>query len=167
MKRKRESTQIVRLKPQEIGFTQNTISKWINMKRNGLTEKVTLDDLVDCVLNGDVDIDSIKKIEVFRMDSLTFGTKWFSLDNRRLWLYKALDELGYGEEGFTIQCKHVPFKNIYSQKFTTTNMGETVKVRGSVKHRVKLVGKRRCQSVIPHHIEHNDSYITVRVIYSS
>ena len=52
------------------------------------------------------------------------GGRWYTSDNRRLWIFRELERLG--------KCKEIAVKLAYvpEHKFTTHNRGESVRVRG-------------------------------------
>lgn len=52
--------------------------------------------------------------------------KWYSLDNRRLWVFRRLEENGYIS---SIAVKRVAESELPENKFTTTNGGTSVEVR--------------------------------------
>ena len=76
----------------------------------------TLDDLY----YGRATISSIPRITVVWIDG-----KWYSVDNRRLWIFKQLEKLG--------KCGKIPVHigcDISDEKLTITNDGFSVRLRG-------------------------------------
>ncbi|KAH3867151.1 hypothetical protein DPMN_030276 [Dreissena polymorpha] len=101
------------LRPSDIGYCQCSVS---NKFKDGSFIGVVLDDIVaERCFAG-----SIKQIEVARVNG-----KWYSNDNRRLWVFKQLEHLGRLD---VIRVKVVG--NIPACKFTTNNDGTSVEIRG-------------------------------------
>ena len=66
------------------------------------------------------EIEDIPTIKVVKMDG-----KWFTLDNRRLWVFRRLEKRGW--------CRKIPViivNDIPNGRFTTINGGQDIKVRG-------------------------------------
>lgn len=103
-----------RRKPSEIRFSQDSIKN--HWKDNSCQIGETLDQL----LKGEIIVDDIEKITV----NIKNGNL-YSADNRRLWVFQKLEKLGKCD---TIAVK---FEHIDSRKFTTTNLGASVRIRGS------------------------------------
>ena len=75
------------IKPSEIYFTHSTIS----YKFTGCGK--FLDETLNEIINGTTKVEDIPKIKVFYTQQN--GTvKYFSENNRRLWLFKHLEKLG-------------------------------------------------------------------------
>lgn len=103
-----------RKKPSEIRFSQDTIkSHW--KKFSG-----TIGETLDQLLTGEVKLDKIPNIKVKERNG-----NIYSADNRRLWVFQKLEKLGKCD---TIAVK---FGYIEPRKFTTKNLGTSVRIRGS------------------------------------
>lgn len=106
-------TMFSRKSPSEIRFSQDSIaSHW---KDYSSRIGVTLDQL----LKGEITPDNIPTITV----SIRHGLLYTS-DNRRLWVFKKLQEFG--------KCESIKviYGYINPRKFTTTNYGTSIYVRG-------------------------------------
>ena len=104
-----------RIKPSEIRYSQNNIYCNSGPQRIG----ITLDELC----KGKMQISDLPKITVCEKDG-----KWYTADNRRLWMFKHMQRLG---KLYDIEVYEGSFdSNIRSIKFTTTNDGESVEIRG-------------------------------------
>ena len=102
------------LNPSEIHYSQDSIK---NVFRSGHGQiGLTLDKLC----KGDIKVEAIPAIGVMKQDG-----KWFSGDNRRLWVFRHLERLG--------KCTQirVNYETIPSKKMTTKNGGMHVRVRGN------------------------------------
>lgn len=87
----------VTLQPYDIRFTQNSISNKIRWKINGKLQNVLLGTILDDLIDGKLSISSMPKISVFQTGNYDFYNpnhepKWFSWDNRRLWLFHRLQD---------------------------------------------------------------------------
>ncbi|KAK3610017.1 hypothetical protein CHS0354_032363 [Potamilus streckersoni] len=103
----------MRLKPSEIYFSQDTI-------KNCFDHYGTIGSVLDKIYEGTMSIQLIPKISVCQKDG-----KWFTVDNRRLWIFQQLEKLG--------KCSEIDVQVTYSipdNKFTTENGGASVTVRG-------------------------------------
>ncbi|XP_053385950.1 uncharacterized protein LOC128550627 [Mercenaria mercenaria] len=101
------------LKPSEIYYCQSSIK---NRFKNGTMIGETLDDLCE----GRCQLSSFPKIRVTKRDS-----KWFTTDNRRLWVFRQLYRLE--------KCGEIPVivtGSIPPKKMSTGNGGLSVSVRG-------------------------------------
>lgn len=74
---------IIKLKPSDIRFTQDTIKSEF---RNG----DSIEMLVSDIFSKKTQIESIPLIEVVERDTL-----YYALDNRRLYVYRRLEYLGF------------------------------------------------------------------------
>ncbi|CAG2201990.1 unnamed protein product [Mytilus edulis] len=105
------------LKPSNIHYSQDSISNTFGKSTIHSDRYIgeTLDDLI----NGTINVNNIPNISVFRLNN-----KWFTTDNRRLWVFRKAEELGILH---SIQV----YQNLctVSSKLTTTNGGLTVRVR--------------------------------------
>ncbi|KAL3876409.1 hypothetical protein ACJMK2_034258 [Sinanodonta woodiana] len=102
------------MRPDEIRFAQKTISNHFD---NGKLIGETLDDLCE----GRCRVEDIPTISVCRIKG-----KWYSADNRRLWVFQKLHELK--------KCDTIPVlvvNDIPKRKLTTDNKGKSVEVIGS------------------------------------
>ena len=98
----------MQLRPSDIYFSQDSIR---NRFRDGCP-----DDLCE----GRISVCDIPDIAVEQKDG-----KWFTGDNRRLWVFRHLERLG--------KCTFITVYEGYisSDKFTTINRGASVRVRGN------------------------------------
>lgn len=102
-----------RKSPSEIRFSQDSIAN--HWKDNSSGIGITLDQL----LKGEITPDNIPTITV----SIRIGLLYTS-DNRRLWVFKKLQDFG--------KCESIKviYGYINPRKFTTTNYGTSIYVRG-------------------------------------
>ena len=112
------STKMAYLKPSEIYFSQDSISNVFGdrCRHSGIRIGTTLDELCEDRMN----ISDIPRIRVVKK-----GERWYSGDNRRLWIFRELERLGKCTDIKVKVIKYIP-----PQKFTTHNLGESVRVRG-------------------------------------
>lgn len=107
----------MRLAPSEIRYSQDSIrNKFTQYPHQDIYIGQTLDDL----LLGDIRVRDIRTIRVMEKRE-----RWYSADNRRLWVFKKLEKLG--------KCDEIKVVEIYSipdEKFTTENRGRSVDIRG-------------------------------------
>ncbi|XP_060572143.1 uncharacterized protein LOC132730274 isoform X2 [Ruditapes philippinarum] len=106
----------MKLLPSEIRYSQDSISNTFDIRseHSGIKIGKTLDDL--CKDKYDIPTISVAKV----------GKRWYTADNRRLWVFRKLEELG--------QCRKIPVDevdDIPSSKMTTENRGRDIEVRGS------------------------------------
>lgn len=106
------------LNPLDIYFCQDTISSKFRIRCRHSNKRIgeTLDELCE----GRLSIYHIPTISVMKKNG-----KWFTADNRRLWVFRELERLG--------KCESVPVNlidDIPYDKFTTENGGASVEVRG-------------------------------------
>lgn len=104
--------EIMYLKPTDIYYCQNSVK---NVFQNGKRIGETLDDLCE----GRCQLSSFPRIRVSKRDS-----KWFTTDNRRLWVFRQLYRLGKCGEIPVIETGVIP-----SDKMTTKNGGISITVR--------------------------------------
>ena len=105
--------------PSEICFSQESINNCFDSKCEHANVKIgeTLDKLCE----GEIGVYDIPTIQVVLKDG-----KYFTADNRRLWVFREMEKLD--------KCREIPvrvdgnFK--YGKKFTTCNGGTSVTVRG-------------------------------------
>ena len=108
---------VIKLTPSEIRFSQDSIFNTFRAGTNHAGQYIgeTLDDIVRDRYTADL----IPNISVFNIDA-----KWFTLDNRRLWVFKKAEELGI-VRSIDVFVKY----GIYHAKFTTTSDGRYVRIR--------------------------------------
>ena len=106
----------MRLKPSEIFYSQDSICKKFN---NGDTIYSTLNECRDNLLQ----VDSIPNIRVCPKNG-----RWYTLDNRRLWGFKRLEEEGRITD---IEVDTVGSGLLTAEKFTTENGGVSIRIRSS------------------------------------
>lgn len=105
------------MRPSEIYYSQDSINNVFGnhcIHRNRLIGS-TLDSLCD----NSITVYSIPTIGVMQKNG-----RWYTADNRRLWVFRELERLG--------KCTEIPVRMSYipENKFTTFNRGEHVRVRG-------------------------------------
>lgn len=125
-KRKREKFYTT-LRPINIKYTQDTIADTMHIENSeGYVTKMPLGEVVDAVLSGEMNIDAIPKISVFCLRNT-----WYSLDNRRLWVFKKIQFLydHTKEKYFNITCLQKDLDFVNMSKVTTSNSGEDIFVR--------------------------------------
>ncbi|CAG2219457.1 unnamed protein product [Mytilus edulis] len=104
------------LRPSEIYFTQSSISSIFGRRTSHRSKEIgdTLDDLAE----GRISIRSIPKISVMKENG-----KWWTADNRRLWIFRYLEKLK--------KCTEIPVAIIFSidsRKRSSTNGGTDVSI---------------------------------------
>lgn len=106
------------VRPSDIYFSQDSIQPYFDIKSLHTSYLIgeTLDDLCErrCRIR---DIPTISVVQK--------NWKWFTADNRRLWVFRHLERLG--------KCNSIPVQTtdyLSPSKFTTVNGGESVRVRG-------------------------------------
>ena len=106
------------LKPSEIYFSQDSINNVFGnyCQRRGIHIGSTLDRLCE----GRMTVSDIPPKGFMQK-----GGRWYTGDNRRLWIFLELERLGKCTNLFVIST-YVPAK-----KFTTHNRGKSVRVRGN------------------------------------
>ena len=102
------------LKPSDILYSQNSIS---NRFRDSSIRYIG--ETLDQLLENSSYIQNIPNIEVVEING-----KLFSMDNRRLWVYKKAEELGSLETIDVIRTS-----SFNRNKFTTKNGGTSIRVR--------------------------------------
>ena len=106
---------MLELKPSDILYAQDSI---LNRFRDRSIRYIG--ETLDQLLEDSSYIQNIPNIEIVEING-----KLFSMDNRRLWVYKKAEELGSLETIDVIRTSS--FKR---NKFTTTNCGTSIRVRG-------------------------------------
>ncbi|KAL3876405.1 hypothetical protein ACJMK2_034254 [Sinanodonta woodiana] len=108
------------LSPSEIRFSQDSIN---NVFDNKSTYRNTnIGETLDALCEGRSKLKEIPTISVVWKNG-----HWFTLDNRRLWVFRHLERLR--------KCNKIPVKRsnyMPVEKFTTTNDGKTIEVRGEI-----------------------------------
>lgn len=133
------------LRPSEIYFTQSSISSIFGRRTRHRSKGIgdTLDDLAE----GRISIGSIPKMSVMKEDG-----KWWTADNRRLWIFRHLEKLQ--------KCTEIPVNITYSidsRKRSSTNGGTDVSIYrgyspGGIWHRkvesIKIPDKPKSKNVL-------------------
>ncbi|KAL4229873.1 hypothetical protein ACF0H5_010264 [Mactra antiquata] len=103
----------MRLRPSKIRYSQDSIS-------NRFCDGELIGDVLDDLCDG-----RIRKRDFPIIEVAFINGRWYTADNRRLWVFQQLEELG--------KCRKIPVDEIYeipSYKMTTRNGGRYVTVRG-------------------------------------
>lgn len=103
-----------RMKPSEIFFSQDSIKEKFD---NGHTIYST----VSVCKKHPYVINKIPKMRVCKKDG-----KWYSLNNRRLWVFRKLEADGDIKDVRVMQVNNA---RLTTEKFTTRNGGESVNIR--------------------------------------
>lgn len=103
-----------RIAPSEIRFTQDNIG---SVFRDGRGVNRAIEEIE----SGRIKVENFPAIRVARKNN-----KYYSLDNRRLYVFRVLEKRGL------IRTVPVVFQKHYD-KFTTINDGRSIYVRGEVK----------------------------------
>jgi len=112
---------LIELAPSDIRFMQDSIyPSFYGGKR--------VNDVIEDIYSGRTSLNVLPRIEVTKRNN-----KYYSLDNRRLYLYRVLEK-----RGFLSRVKVSLVSKWPEWKFTTENDGASVIVRG--------------QKTLPHHI---------------
>ncbi|VDI19866.1 Hypothetical predicted protein [Mytilus galloprovincialis] len=106
------------LRPSEIFYSQDSIMNRFGDYTNH--RNTYLGETLDQLLQGYCNVYSIPTITVVKK----YG-KWFTSDNRRLWVFRKAEEIGFLE---TIDVTVSSYLN--GNKFTTENGGTSIRVRG-------------------------------------
>lgn len=133
-------------KPSEIRFSQDSIAT--HWKDNSSRIGVTLDQL----LKDEITPDNIPTIIVSYKNGFLYTS-----DNRRLWVFKKLQDFG--------KCESikVQFGNIQPWKFTTNNRGTSIFVRGDPGGKIwKMWGEDQNAAATNIHTECTSSRLTNR-----
>ena len=123
------------LKPSEIRYSQDSIARYFGKATGHPLRPIgqTLDD----ILTGECNVNSIPRISVISRHG-----SWFTVDNRRLWVFQKAEERGRCNKITVYQTSYID-----EEKFTTTNEGRSVTVRGdpggSHWRRIPVVRERR------------------------
>ncbi|XP_061188837.1 uncharacterized protein LOC133196979 [Saccostrea echinata] len=106
------------LKPSEIRYSQDSIARYFGRSTSHPFQPIG--QTLDSILSGQCNVNAIPKISVVSRHG-----RWYTTDNRRLWVFQKAEERGY--------CDKITVYNAYyidEEKFTTTNEGRSVTVRG-------------------------------------
>ncbi|CAE6955229.1 unnamed protein product [Symbiodinium sp. CCMP2456] len=104
----------MRIRPSDVGFSHDSISHRFSC---GRLVTATLEEL----RSGQIDVSIIPQMFVSQVDGC-----WFAYTgNRRLWVFRELENEGYLHE---IEVQ-VTSSKLAKKRFTTTNMGASVRVR--------------------------------------
>ena len=109
----------MKLRPSEIFYSQDSImNRFGDYTPHGNTY---IGETLDRLLNGHCNVESIPNIRVVQWNG-----KWFIPDNRRLWVFRTAEEIGFLKSIYVIETY-----NRKNNKFTTKNGGASIRVRGS------------------------------------
>ncbi|XP_069124901.1 uncharacterized protein [Argopecten irradians] len=107
----------MQLRPSEIRFSQDSINNVFDKRSPHAHRRIG--ETLDALLKDQCTIYQIPTITVVKRNEV-----WYSADNRRLWVFRKLEELG--------KCTTIPVREGYSipsEKFTTRNSGRFINVR--------------------------------------
>jgi hypothetical protein len=105
------------LRPFQIFYSQDSISnKFGDYTRHA---KMCIGETLDHLLVGRCNVEDILTMRVMETNG-----KWFTSDNRRLWVFRTAEEIGFLK---TVKVKVISLKP--DKKFTTVNHGQSVRVR--------------------------------------
>ncbi|XP_062584742.1 uncharacterized protein LOC134246394 [Saccostrea cucullata] len=102
------------MKPSEIFYSQDSIKEKFD---NGHTIYST----VSVCKKHPYVINKIPRMRVCKKDG-----KWYTLDNRRLWVFRKLEADGHIKD---VKVNQVSKDRLPAEKFTTENGGESVEIR--------------------------------------
>ena len=106
------------LRPSQIFYSQDSIlNRFGDYTRHA---KMCIGETLDHLLVGRCNVEDILTMIVMKRNG-----KWFTSDNRRLWVFRTAEEIGFLE---TVKVKVIRF--IPNKKFTTVNHGQSVRFRG-------------------------------------
>eukprot|EP00477_Mikrocytos_mackini_P002552 GAHX01002887.1.p1 GENE.GAHX01002887.1~~GAHX01002887.1.p1 ORF type:complete len:345 (+),score=37.46 GAHX01002887.1:299-1333(+) len=107
------------LRPSKICFSQDSIGCTFGRCTSHPYRPIgeTLDD----ILTGRINVNSIPSISVYNKNG-----KWFTADNRRLWVFQEAEKRGKCSEIYVRETFYIVYN-----KFTTMNNGASVYVRGN------------------------------------
>ncbi|XP_052273741.1 uncharacterized protein LOC127873790 [Dreissena polymorpha] len=106
------------LKPSDIYYSQDSIRSTFG--DSTIHSRKRIGETLDDIINGKCQVSQIPVIKVTH----TRG-KWYTSNNRRLWVFKQLQRLGKCEQIPARRCRRLP-----RNKFTTKNEGVDIQVRG-------------------------------------
>lgn len=102
------------MKPSEIYFSQDSIKNTFEYGQS----------IHDTLKKCQEDPMAIHQIPTMRV--CMKNGKWFTLDNRRLWIFRRLEEGGHITD---VDVNVVSSDRLSARKFTTTNGGVSVRIR--------------------------------------
>lgn len=102
------------MKPSEIFFSQDSI-------KNTFEYGQSIKDTLRMCQEDPMAIHQIPTMRVCMKNG-----KWFTLDNRRLWIFRRLEEGGHITD---VDVNVVSSDRLSARKFTTTNGGVSVRIR--------------------------------------
>lgn len=106
------------LRPSEIRYSQDSIAR--NFGRSTGHPLRPIGQTLDDILSGRCNVNSIPRISVVYRHG-----HWFTVDNRRLWVFQKAEERGKCDKILVYETSFID-----DEKFTTTNEGRSVQVRG-------------------------------------
>ena len=105
------------LRPSQIFYSQDSIlNRFGDYTRHA---NMYIGETLDHLLLGRCNVADIPIMNVMKRNG-----KWFTSDNRRLWVFRTGDEIGFLE---TVKVNVIYY--ISDTKFTTVNHGQSVRVR--------------------------------------
>lgn len=107
------------LRPSEIRFSQDSIGSTFGSYTSHPFKQIG--ETLDEILTGKINVNSIPSISVCKKDG-----KWFTADNRRLWVLQEAEKLGKCREICVRETSYINYN-----KFTTVNNGLSVYIRGN------------------------------------
>ena len=107
------------IRPSQIFYSQDSIlNRFGDYTRHA---NMNIGETLDHLLVGRCNVDDILTMNVMKRNG-----KWFTSDNRRLWVFRKAEEIGFFE---TVKVNVIYY--ISNNKFTTVNHGRSVRVRRS------------------------------------
>lgn len=107
------------LRPSEICFSQDSIGRTFG--RCTFHAYRPIGETLDDILTGRINVNSIPNISVYNKNG-----KWFTADNRRLWVFQEAEKRGKCNKIYVRETPYIDYN-----KFTTRNEGDSVYVRGN------------------------------------
>jgi len=105
------------IKPSQIFYSQDSIlNRFSDYTRHA---NKNIGETLDHLLVGRCNVDDILTMNVMKRNG-----EWFISDNRRLWVFRKAEEIGFLE---TVKVNVIYY--ISNNKFTTVNYGRSVRVR--------------------------------------
>lgn len=145
----------MKLAPSDIYYSQDSISNTFGESTKHADKLIG--EVLDDILKGKCSIDDIDIINIVIRDD---DYRYISADNRRLWIFKKLEELG--------ECTEIPVKVVDFISPKKCNFGATIKVRGDPGGRLwKTWEKRTPLSTRPASLlDHVTSLLPSKMSYS-
>ncbi|KAL3859190.1 hypothetical protein ACJMK2_009419 [Sinanodonta woodiana] len=135
----------MRLKPSLIYFCQETI-------KNCFPSHGKIGFVLDKIYEGSISINTIPMISICKK-----GGKWFTTDNRRLWIFQQLEKLRKCSK-IDVRITHYIPRN----KFTTKNGGVSVTIRGDPGSKyAKDVSKRSNRGISEKFVDSDANFFKV------